>query len=439
MFSLKNFTKGKPWTNWSESFVSYPAYYAPASIEQLSDIIKAHAKNGMTIRTTGAAHSFSPVALPEHSALSLHHLRGLQSVDPEKMEATFYAGTYLHEIGPLLEEHGLAVINMGDIDVQTLAGVVSTGTHGTGVTLGSFSSMVVKWTFVNGKGNIITYERDEDDLSEALHLSLGLLGVLVAVTIRVLPLYSLAYTATRENLTEALQHFRGDIRRNRHVEWYYFPGSEKIQVKRMNMVPVAYASEKERKREQRKLDLIENNLFEGVSKLCKWNPKFTGAASMISSHMISEGKKTDICYKVYPTSRRVKFTETEFAIPLEQFEACMEEIHSVMKKRSFSVHFPIEIRTTAGEHGFLSPTRGRESAFFAFHMYKGMDESAYFRWVFDMMKKYDGRAHWGKVNQYHETDITAFYPEAKKFNEIRQLFDPENIFITPYFKHIFHS
>ncbi|WP_413367520.1 D-arabinono-1,4-lactone oxidase [Lysinibacillus sp. 3P01SB] len=439
MFSMKNFAKGKSWTNWSESFVSYPAYYAPTSAEQISDIIKGHQKKGMTIRTTGAAHSFSPVALPEHSALSLHHLRGLQSVDLEKMEATFYAGTYLYEIGPLLEAYGLAVINMGDIDVQSLAGVISTGTHGTGVTLGSFSSMAVKWTFIDGKGEMITHERGNDDLSDALHLSLGLLGVLVAVTIRVLPLYSLAYTAAREDFTTSLLNFRQEIRSNRHVEWYYFPGSDRIQVKRMNMAPVTYASDKERKKEQRKLELIENRLFEGVSKLCRWKPDWSGAVSMLSSRMITEGKKTDICYKVYPTSRRVKFTETEYAIPLEHFEACMEEIHEVMKKRTFPVHFPIECRTTMGERGFLSPTMGRESAFLAFHMYKGMDDTAYFRWVFELMKKYDGRAHWGKINCYDETDITMFYPDAEKFNEIRQLFDPGNIFMTHYFKHIFHS
>lgn len=437
MFSVNKLAKGKAWTNWSESFVSYPAYYAPTSVEQISDIIKGHVRKGMTIRTTGAAHSFSPVALPEHSALSLQHLRGLHSVDVDRMEATFYAGTYLYEIGPLLEEYDLAVMNMGDIDVQSLAGVISTGTHGTGVTLGSFSSMVVKWTFVDGRGELVTHERGDDELSHALHLSLGLLGVLVAVTIRVMPLYSLSYTAAREDFTASLRNFREDLRSNRHIEWYYFPGSERIQVKRMNIAPVTYACEKQRKKEQQKLELIENRLFEGVSRLCRWRPQWSATVSMLSSRMITEGKKTDICYKVYPTSRRVKFTETEIAIPLEQFEACMEEIHHVMKKQKFHVHFPIECRTTMGEHGFLSPTMGRESAFLAFHMYKGMDDSAYFRWVFEMMEKYDGRAHWGKVNRYAETDIATYYPQAKKFNEIRQFFDPENIFMTHYFKRIF--
>jgi len=81
MFSLKNFQNGKRWMNWSERYVSFPTYYVPKSIEEIVQVVKQHASVGKTIRVTGAAHSFSPVALPESSALTLHHLRGLLSVD----------------------------------------------------------------------------------------------------------------------------------------------------------------------------------------------------------------------------------------------------------------------------------------------------------------------------------------------------------------------
>ncbi|WP_431030303.1 D-arabinono-1,4-lactone oxidase [Lysinibacillus sp. LZ02] len=437
MFSLEKFKEGAAWTNWSQRFVSYPTYYAPQSVDELVQIVKDHSQSSRTIRVTGAAHSFSPVALPESSALTLHHLRGLISVDKEKMEATFYAGTYLYEIGPLLEQHGLAVLNMGDINVQTLAGVISTGTHGTGVTLGSFSSMVTKWTFVNGLGEVMTHERGEDDLSHALHVSLGLLGILVAVTIRVIPLYSLHYRSSRENLHTSLQTFQQDIRQHRHVEWYYFPCSETIQVKKMDLIPPKYATARERTMENLKLEMIENRLFEVASKVCKLKPQFSTMVSQLSSKLITEGEKVDICYMVYPTPRRVKFNEAEFAIPLQQFEACMEEIHATMKAEKFNVHFPIECRTTAGEAGFLSPTQGEESAFLAFHMYQGMDESRYFQWVFSMMEKYGARAHWGKMNRYTKENIDLYYPHAQKINKIRQKLDPADIFVTHYFNKIF--
>ena len=437
MFSINDWQKGK-WTNWSESYLSYPsALYMPKTIDEVCAIVKQHAKAKRTLRVTGAAHSFSPVAMPEQSAMTLHNLRGLIEVDKEAQLATFYAGTYLHEVGPLLEKHGFALINMGDIQEQTLAGAISTGTHGTGVTLGSFSSMVMKWGFVNGIGEYIEHERGEDDLSKALHVSLGLLGVLVKVTIKVVPLYSLAYISERKVLGEELETFQAAIRENRHVEWFYFPGSDMVQVKKMNMHPVQRQQAFEKKVDEMKLQLIENNLFSLASKMVRLKPNIGPFISKLSSQLISEGERVGISYEIYPSPRAVKFVETEYAIPLASFEACIEEIHAMFKRKEFDVHFPIECRTTAGEDGFLSPTQGQESAFIAFHMYKGMDESAYFNWVHETMERFGGKPHWGKVNRYDGSNIESFYPHARTFNDIRKQHDPENVFLTGYFKRIF--
>ena len=437
MFSINDFRKGK-WTNWSRSYVAHPGQvYLPTIIDEVCEIVKQHAVNKKTIRVTGAAHSFSPVALPEQSAMSLHNLRGLIEVDYEAQTATFYAGTYLHEVGPLLEEHGLALINMGDIQEQTLAGAISTGTHGTGVTLGSFASMVTKWGFVNGEGDYIEHQRGEDDLSKALHVSVGLLGILVTVTIQVIPLYSLAYTSERKNFYTEVRDFHQTIRENRHAEWFYFPGSELIQLKKMNMVPAQRPLASTKRLDELKVQLLENNLFSIVSSLVKWKPSLGLAVSKLSSQMIGEADRVGISYEIFPSPRSVKFVETEYAIPLEQFEACMEEVHDMFKRRQFNVHFPVECRTTAGEEGFLSPTQGKESAFIAFHMYKGMDEEPYFQWVHQTLERYGGRPHWGKVNRYDAGNIDTFYSNAQKFNEIRKYYDPRNVFLTGYFKRIF--
>lgn len=437
MFSLNNWQQGKKWTNWSEQYGAYPNYYAPHSVEEIADIVKEHARLGRTIRVTGAAHSFSPVALPEQSALTLHHLRGLISVDAENSTATFYAGTYLYEIGPLLARYGLALINMGDIQAQTLAGAISTGTHGTGVTLGSFSSMVTAWGFINGLGKYVEHTRGEDALSEALAVSVGLLGILVTVTIRVIPLYSLAYTSKRQNLYEELPRFQTTIRENRHVEWFYFPGSETIQVKTMNAQHVAPQATWQKRLDELQMQLLENKAFFVASELCKLQPSLSKHVSQLSARVITETARVGLSYEIYPSPRSVKFIETEYAIPLAQFEACIEEVHAQFKRGAFDVHFPIECRTTAGEAGYLSPTQGQESAFIAFHMYKGMDETAYFHWVHTLMKKYGGRAHWGKMNRYADEPIEAVYPQAAAFNAIRQQHDPQNVFVTSYFRKIF--
>ena len=268
MFSINKWRNGQKWTNWSKSFVSYPSqFYAPSSIEEVCKIVKDHALLKRTIRVTGAAHSFSPVALPEQSALSLHNMRGLISVDKENQTATFWAGTYLYEVGPLLAQFGLALSNMGDIQQQTLAGAISTGTHGTGLAFGSFSSMVTRWGFVNGAGEYIEHERGEEPLSESLHVSVGMLGILVKVTIKVVPLYSLAYISERSNFYSEVAMFQQTIREHRNVEWFYFPGSEHIQVKRMEAVAPVNQPKFDKYIDQLKIQTLENGVFYVASEL----------------------------------------------------------------------------------------------------------------------------------------------------------------------------
>lgn len=96
-----------------------------------------------------------------------------------------------------------------------------------------------------------------------------------------------------------------------------------------------------------------------MSELCKWKPALSGAMSKIAAANVVESEKVGISYEIYPSPRSVKFQESEYAIPLAQFEACVEEIHTTFKKGIFNVHFPLECRTTAGKQAFKSNTGAR--------------------------------------------------------------------------------
>lgn len=435
MFSLKSFQGSNQWTNWAGNVRSSPIdYRLPHSLDELSDII-GHAK-GSTIRVTGAAHSFSPVARPDQIALSLHLLRGLIHVHAEEKEATFHAGTYLYEVGPILAPYKLAIENMGDIQYQSLAGAVSTGTHGTGVELGSLSDQVIEWKWMDGNGEIHTHRRGDDDLSKALHLSLGLLGIMVEVTLRVVPLYGLQVESYHTQLSEGIQNWSSDSQSNRHVEWFYFPGQEKVQVKRSNFCDSIPQSPRSKAVEFIKGNVIENYGFYFLSEWCRRDPKRTKWVSKFSAKNVPVGIKQGLGYEMFPTPRLVRFLETEYAIHHTQFEACMEEIHFLLKSYPFQVHFPIECRTTKGENAFLSPTGGRNAVFLAFHMYKGMDETNYFRWVHDLMKKYGGRPHFGKMNVLNAESMQELYPHLHTFLNLREKYDEHNVFTTDYFREL---
>ena len=438
MLFIKVQKKTKEWTNWARNVKAIPTYYhQPDTVQEIQDIVDSCRVRGTSLRVTGAGHSFSAVAQPDNETLSMENIRGLISYDFEAMEAKIWAGTYLYEAAQILAKVGMAFENMGDVQEQTIAGAISTGTHGTGITLGSMSNQIIAWTWIDGQGNLQHHRRGNDDLSRALSLSLGLLGVLIDVTIKTIPLYSLRVESTKETFNDALSSWTVDLENNRHVEWFYFPGTDTVQVKRTNPIPYVRQSRKSKAVEQVKNSLLETAAFKVISEACRINPRLSRKMTAISAQGVPTGVKEGIYHEVLPSPRLVKFTESEYALPLKSFESVIEEIHHFLHAHPFYVHFPIECRVTAGEDAFLSPTQGQETVFLAFHMYKGMDDEPYFKWVHKLMEKYDGRPHFGKVNDLTNKKVEKLYPDVNRFLEIRKRYDPFGIFMSPYMKQLF--
>ncbi|WP_010287625.1 D-arabinono-1,4-lactone oxidase [Kurthia massiliensis] len=429
MFSIEG-----NWSNWANTYTAkHIQHYQPTTIDEVSDIVKHARQTKQTVRTSGARHSFSGVAQPDQLSINLHEMRGLIHVDEMQQQATFWAGTYLCEIGPLLAPYQLALENMGDIDVQSLAGAVSTGTHGTGVTLGSISNQVVRWGIIDGEGQYREVFRD-DPLADALHISLGLFGVLVDITIQAVPIYGLHGRSSRITVKQTLAQFRSIVATHRHAEWFYFPGQEQMQLKVMDAVPYEQITLKQPKR----LDaLLENQALQLVSTMCRIAPKMTPFVSALSAKAVPIGEQQDVSYRVFATPRNVKFMECEYAMPIQYFESFLEEFHIVMQRQLFDVHFPIECRTQKGERGILSPTQGQDSVWIAFHMYRGMPYKRYFRFIDELLKKYGARAHFGKMNLYTRHELVTLYNELDIFLARRREFDKYGVFMSKYAKNIF--
>lgn len=441
MFSLKTIGKQKIWSNWAGNVsASFEQFFTPTSIEELQTIVVRANEENKGIRVIGASHSFSPIAKPEDYLISLHHLRGLVEVDTDKQEATFWAGTYLHEIGPILKDYGLALENMGDIQEQTIAGAISTGTHGTGITLGSVSNQVIQWEWIDGTGQLHTHKRqDEDDLSNALHVSLGLLGIFIKITIKAVPLYSLKVTTYQDTLTEGLSILETKLSQLRHLEWFWFPGTDLIQVKEMDAVEPTPQRKLEKTYSRLSKQLIENNAFYFISEICRRHPQKTAWASRFSAKSIPSRTEVGYSYEMFASPRLVKFYEMEYAIPIASFSDCIRELESGLNRRHFHVHFPIECRFVKSETGFLSPNHHQDSAYLAFHMYKGMPYEDYFSWVNEVMAHFGGRPHWGKMNPLTSETASLLYPKWTSFQTIREQFDPDGIYLNQYLRELFAS
>src|SRR5262249_55774709 len=141
--------KAGKWSNWSGSVKSRPREaILPASIEELQQKVADISRAGRHLRVVGAGHSFTPLVRTDDALVSLDRLQGIIRADEAANTVTVMGGTRLFHLGPDLQARGVAQENLGDINQQSIAGAISTGTHGTGVGFGSIATQVEGLTLV---------------------------------------------------------------------------------------------------------------------------------------------------------------------------------------------------------------------------------------------------------------------------------------------------
>lgn len=429
----------KRWKNWSGIVVAKPQSVVYASnIDEVVEAVKSCIHTGKYLRVVGSGHSFTPIAASDQLLLSLDRLQGLVHIDRSTNSVVVWGGTKLNLLGKLLHEHQYGQENLGDIDVQSIAGAISTGTHGTGKRLGNLSTQVIGLTIVNGKGEIAEYtEQSHPELFKALQISLGALGVIVQVKLRVEPVYLLGYESMRMKLKECLPQLSQLSAENRHFELYWFPYAETCQVKIMNKV--TFSTPMSPVLDYMNDQLVENTLFGLLSSLCKFIPPLTKPVSKLSAALIPVTTKAEYSHRVFPTRRNVRFNEMEYSIPAEAMEQVIVEMRQLMDKENYAVHFPIECRYVAADDIWLSPSYGRDSAYIAVHMYKGMPYEKYFLDMEKIFLRYGGRPHWGKIHYLTASDFEQMYPYWNQFLHLQQELDPHQVFLSPYLKKLFYG
>ena len=224
------------WSNWSGSVTCQPRQIAlPDSEAAVAALVKQAADARQVVRVTGSGHSFLPLCATDDVLVSLDQLAGIESVDRERLEATVFAGTKLHALGEPLAAHGMALANQGDIDRQSLAGAISTGTHGTGRSLGSLSTQVVGLRIVTADSQLldVSFDRDSDAMA-AVRVSLGALGVTTAIRLRLVPAYRLHEKLWQEPIEECLDRLDERIAATRHFEFFWYQATDLVHAKALD-------------------------------------------------------------------------------------------------------------------------------------------------------------------------------------------------------------
>lgn len=437
-------TKKTIWSNWSGSVAVAPeAIWAPRSEDELADLIRRFPG---IVRPAGSGHSFTELCATQGAIVSLQNMTGLIEAWPERQEAEFWAGTPVYAVGPLLHPHGLALANQGDIDRQTLAGATGTGTHGTGATLGSLSSMVVGATLVTGAGDVIAVDADRDpDLFQAARLSLGSLGVVTRLRLKLVPSFALSEQSYAAPAQDILRDLGAIAVKHRHFEFFWFPYADQLVVKTLDVAderPARAHDEAAMKARGERTSSADRS-FGMICRTVKAVPATSRFFHRMLTRNMAQGEampgRVRWSWETFPSARNTRFNEMEYAVPAERAAEAMEAVVRRIRDLRLPTAFPIEFRFVKGDDVWLSPFHRRDSATISIHQYAPMDQRALFLHSEEELLNFDGRPHWGKQHTLTGREFLWLYPEWRRFQETRNRADPQERFLSPYLRTLFES
>jgi FAD/FMN-containing dehydrogenase len=327
--------------------------------------------------------------------VSTMELTGLVGHAADRREATLRPGTVIGDAGDQLFNVGLAFHNLGDIDKQSLAGAFGTGTHGSGKTLPNLATTLAGGRVVTGDGSVRDFSIErEPELTNALRVSLGALGILTELRLRLLPAYKLHRQEWCAQVDDFLEHLPELVDRNRTMDFYWYPRSDEVKIRLLNLPG-------------------------------------EGDTDIPYARLIQD--QVDWSHRVIAQERDLRFEEMEYALPAELGLDCFREIRERVKARHRQiVGWRVLYRTVAPDDGLLSTAHGRETVTISLHQNATLPYEDYFDDIEPIFRRYDGRPHWGKKHSLTAAELRPLYPQWDQFQAIRHELDPDGIFQTPY-------
>ena len=420
--------------NWARNQTCVPAAVRnPSSTGEVATIVAEASRSGHRVKAIGAGHSFTGAAMTRGVLLSLDAMNAVERVDTAAGRVTVQAGIRLRDLCDELAAVGLAMPNLGDINSQSIAGAISTATHGTGAGLGNLATTIVGMEIVDGSGNVVTCDDDatRPDLLRVARVGVGALGIVTKVTIQCVPAFDLHAVETIDVLDDVLDDFAGFSQSAEHAEFYWMPGTRRCQVKR-NHRTTDPARPQSRLAYVRDKYIAENAAFALVCRVGRRFPAMAPRLARLVASAASERDLVDRSDHIFCSPRHVRFVEMEYGIPVEAIPEAVRRVRDLTANLSFPPLFPIEVRVSAADDIPLSTGTGRANGWIAVHQYRGAPYESYFQGVEAIMDDYDGRPHWGKLHYQTAATLRTRYPQWDEFTAVRAELDPAGTFRNEY-------
>ena len=456
------FQQRKRWRNHTGNQSIEPLrIYRPAALDELREIVRTAERDGATVRAVGSGHSWSDVALTTGYLLRPERLNRPLEITGDLVRVE--AGMRLRELNRHLDDNGLALSNMGGYDAQTLAGVMSTSTHGSGIEFGPIADSVRSIDLVASGGRLIRIEREDgptdafegelrkdDDVFNAVAVGMGCMGVIYAAAIAVEPEYWLTevrelstWAQVREGIPEALQA-------NRHYEIYLnlYPredGEHRCIVCRRNRT-----KEPQRKRASDRLRRIWWLELASRSKVIPFLGNLVLDALPDSAPgrtdqmlgFLADNEYTGPSYKVLNigAANLLPAYSSELAVPIEAHAEAVDRLIEVAARhrdlgRVYHTGL-VSLRFVKASPAYMSMMHGRDTMMI--ELIQATDTEG----GFELLGAYEealyeigGRPHWGQVNTL-AGPLRRMYPEFDRWLAVHGDLNATGVFDSPFAKRV---
>lgn len=421
-----------PWRNWSGSQSCLPAArLAPETEVALATLLKN--TKDMTVRPVGSGHSFVALVPTDGTIVSLNNMTGMIGHDPATLQAEFWAGTPMSQMGEPLLKVGQALPNMADIDYQTLAGAISTSTHGTGPKFGSYSSTVTGLRLVTANGEILDLDKNHHpEIFNAARVSLGSFGVITRIKLQNRKAFRLHQKQWVQNTDDLIDDIPRLVKENDHFEFNPILHSD-----------VSLAQTQNETADTQTLAKESGGDGDKVGKLAMANTYLRNhpdAHATLLNFLVKHLKFPDVIddsFRVFANVRDQRFNEMEYEIPAEHGPACVREVLKTIREQNLNSYIPLEYRYVKADDIPLSMFSGRDSCAISVHQFYDLDYHNFFAQIEPIFWKYEGRPHWGKLHTLNAAQLSKLYPRWKEFLDIRRSLDPGGKFLNGHLRSVF--
>jgi FAD-linked oxidoreductase len=419
------------WKNWAGNVRFTPGSIAqPSSTGEVVELLRNAATDGRKVRCIGTGHSWSALAETDDILVNTDQLNRIISTDAATGQVVVEAGAKLKDLNGQLWERGLAFSNLGSIAEQSLAGAVSTATHGSGINHRILASQIQRFTLVrpDGEVQVIDAEKDRELFNTAI-ISLGALGIITEMMLKAVPRYQLHERSGLMDFDEVCANVLDWIKQHDHLKMWWFPHTDRMMVYRYDRTQQPVNDSRFRQK------LMDEWLSVTGYRLMLWwanrkpvrrkwvNRKIVG-------HMLPDVDRIERSYKVFNVPEPPIHRETEWAFDIALAPNLLRAYRDMVNTNGHLINFIQEIRFVKGDDYALSPCQGRDSVYVGAY---NADDRGWDELLSDfeeMAVRHEGRPHWGKEFTVGADYLRSVYPKWEDFRSLRNACDPENVMVN---------